>query len=86
MDCTKKVNNRRKVQIVYVDNTVELRNDLPDKLCRDFEELEEYYDAGDWLNFDLFFEAFEATVKAYYIAGKISMEDLTQIFRKYGIA
>lgn len=71
---------------MYIDNTVELRNDLPDKLYRDFEELQEYYDVGDWLNFDLFLEAFEATVKANYIAGKISIEDLNLIFRKYGIA
>lgn len=34
----------------------------------------------------LFFEAVEASVKAYYLAGKISKEDLNCIFRKYGIA
>lgn len=31
------------------------------------------------------FEAVEASVKAYYLAGKISREDLNCIFRKYGI-
>ena len=45
-----------------------------------------YYDAGDWLMFDTVFEAVEATVKAYYLAGKISIEDLNHIFEKYGIA
>ncbi len=32
---------------------------------RDFEELRKYYDAGDWFNFDIFFEGAEATVKGY---------------------
>lgn len=36
--------------------------------------------------FDTVFEAIEARVKAYYLAGKISREDLDNIFRKYGIA
>ena len=36
--------------------------------------------------FDTAFEAIEASVKAYYLAGKISREDLNNIFRKYGIA
>ena len=39
----------------------------------------------DWFNFDTFFEAVEASVKAYDLAGKISREDLNMIFRKYGI-
>lgn len=59
--------------------------DLPNGLRRDFKELRAYYDAGDWLNFDLYFEAVEASVKAYYLAGKISKEDLNCIFKKYGI-
>lgn len=72
--------------MMYIDNTIELRSDLPDKLDKDFQVLQEYYEAGDWLNFDIYFEAFEATVKAHYLAGKISLEDLNMIFRKYGIA
>lgn len=70
---------------MFIDKTVELREDLPDGLQRDFAELREYYDAGDWLHFDIFFEAVEASVKAYYLAGRISREDLDCIFRKYGI-
>ena len=49
-------------------------------------ELQEYYNAGDWFMFDTAFEAVEASVKAYYLAGKISREDLNSIFKKYGIA
>lgn len=36
--------------------------------------------------FDTVFEAVEASVKAYYLAGKITRDDLDCIFRKYGIA
>lgn len=36
--------------------------------------------------FDTVFEAVEAKIKAYYLAGKISREDLNQIFKRYGIA
>ena len=71
---------------MFIDDAIELREDLPDKLDRDFGVLQKYYDADDWLNFDIYFEAVEATVKAYYLAGKISKEDLNLIFKKYGIA
>ncbi len=70
---------------MFIDETIDLRKDLPQGLQNDFAELREYYDAGDWLRFDIFFEAVEASVKAYYIAGKISREDLDRIFMKYGI-
>ncbi|MDE5700308.1 MAG: hypothetical protein K2I96_23380 [Lachnospiraceae bacterium] len=63
-----------------------LSEDLSEGLQWDFKELQEYYDADDWFVFDTLFEAVEATVKAYYLAGKISREDLNTIFRKYGIA
>ena len=43
------------------------------------------YNTGDWFMFDTAFEAIEASVKAYYLAGKISKEDLNSIFKKYGI-
>lgn len=71
---------------MYIDENISLREDLPNRLQRDFEELQGYYDAGDWLMFDTVFEAVEATVKAYYLAGKISIDDLNRIFEKYGIA
>lgn len=70
---------------MFIDESIDLREDLPQGLQRDFAELREYYDAGDWLHFDIFFEAVEASVKAYYLAGKISREDLNRIFMKYGI-
>ena len=71
---------------MYIDEKICLRENLPESLKKDFEELQGYYDAGDWFMFDILFEAVEASVKAYYLAGKISMEDLNCIFRKYGIA
>lgn len=71
---------------MYNDKTIALPVSLPVGLQNDFKELQEYYDAGDWLQFDLLFEAVEASVKAYYLAGKISREELNLIFRKYGIA
>ena len=70
---------------MFIDEAIDLGEDLPQGLQRDFAELKEYYDAGDWLHFDIFFEAVEASVKAYYLAGKISIEDLNRIFMKYGI-
>ncbi len=62
-----------------------MSEDLSEGLQWDFKELREYYDADDWFVFDTFFEAVEVTVKAYYLAGKTSREDLNTIFRKYGI-
>lgn len=76
----------RMVQVMYIDAKISLRDNLPDGLQRDFEELQEYYDIGDWFMFDTVFEAVEASVKAYYLAGKITREDLNCIFRKYGIS
>lgn len=70
---------------MYINESMKLRDDLPERLYRDFAELQEYYNAGDWLNYDLCLEVFEANVKAHYIAGKISMEDLDQIFERYCI-
>ena len=73
---------------MYIDETIELRSDLPDRLQRDFVELRKYYDAGDWFNFDIFFEGVEATVKGYYLAGKISRADKTErteIFQKVSL-
>lgn len=70
---------------MFIDEEIDLREDLPERLQRDFTKLREYYDADDWFNFDIFFEGVEATVKGYYLAGKISRVDLDCIFRKYGI-
>ncbi len=74
------------MRIMYIDEQIILRDNLPEGLQRDFIELQEYYSAGDWFMFDTVFEAIEASVKAYYLAGKISKEDLNSIFKKYGIA
>lgn len=71
---------------MYNDSAITLPASLPDGLQSDFKELQEYYDAGDWLQFDLLFEAVEASVKAHYLAGKISREERNLIFKKYGIA
>lgn len=71
---------------MYNDKSIVLPDNLPVGLQNDFAELQGYYDEGDWLQFDLLFEAVEASVKAYYLAGKISREELNLIFRKYGIA
>ncbi len=60
---------------MFIDEEIDLREDLPERLQRDFTKLREYYDAGDWFNFDIFFEGVEATVKGYYLAGKISRVD-----------
>ena len=71
---------------MYNDSTIVLPDNLPNGLQNDFKELQEYYDAGDWLQFDLFFEAVEASVKAYYLSEKISREEMNMIFKKYGVA
>ena len=71
---------------MYVDENINLRDNLPVGLQHDFQELQEYYDEGDWFMFDTILETVEASVKAYYLAGEISRDDLNYIFRKYGIA
>lgn len=74
----------RNGDIMYIDETIVLDKNLPAELWRDFEELGKYYEAGDWLNFDLLFEVVEASVKSYYLNGRISKRDLENIFKKYG--
>lgn len=71
---------------MYIDEKIFLRDNLPDGLQQDFNILQEYYDANDWFMFDTVFEEIEASVKAYYLAGKISIDDLNCIFKKYGIS
>ncbi len=71
---------------MYIDEEITLRENLPAGLQRDFKQLQEYYDADDWFMFDIYMEEVEASVKAHYLAGKISISDLNCIFRKYGIA
>lgn len=71
---------------MYIDETIQLRSNLPAALQDDFKELQSYYEADDWFGFDIFLEEVEATVKAYYLSGKIDITDLNQIFQKYGIA
>lgn len=71
---------------MFIDEAVAVRKDLPEELLNAFHELKEYYDAGDWFQFDMLFDLMEARSKAYYLAGKISREDLNLIFKKYGIA
>lgn len=71
---------------MYIDENISLREDLSNRLQQDSEELQGYYDVDDWFMFDTVFEAVEATVKAYYLARKISIADLNRIFEKHGIA
>lgn len=71
---------------MFIDQEIRLREDMPESLKNDFEILQGYFDADDWFMFDTYFEVVEASVKAHYIAGKISREELVCIFRKYGIA
>lgn len=76
----------RNGDIMYIDETIVLDKNLPTELLGDFEELGKYYEAGDWLNFDLLFEVVEASAKSYYLSGRISRRELDKIFKKYGIA
>lgn len=71
---------------MFIDEAVAVREDLPGELLDAFAELKDYYDKDDWFQFDMLFDLVEARSKAYYLAGKISREDLDSIFRKYGIA
>lgn len=71
---------------MFIDETVIVRKDLPTELTEAFQELRECYNADDWFQFDMLFDLVEARAKAYYLAGRISREDLNSIFKKYGIA
>ncbi len=39
---------------MFIDETIDLPDYLPERLQRDFLELRKYYDADDWFNFDIF--------------------------------
>lgn len=71
---------------MYIDEDVKLRDDLPKQIQEDMAQLQKYYDADDWLNFELLLEGALATAKGYYYAGKISRADLDNINLKYGIS
>lgn len=70
---------------MYFNPEIKLREDPPESLKSKFAELEKYYHEGDWLSFDLAYEAYESSAKAHYISGLISREDLEQIFLRYDI-
>lgn len=70
---------------MYLDESIHLREDMPKSLQRDFMELKGYFDADNWFQFDMLLEEVEASVKAHYLAGKISREELNLIFRKFGV-
>lgn len=71
---------------MYIVEAVELNKNLPAQLLEDFEELNKYYETGDWLQFDLLFEVVESSAKAYYLNCRISRSDLENIIIKYGKA
>lgn len=50
------------IKIMYVDEQIVLRDNLPGGLQRDFIELQGYYNAGDWFMFDTAFEAMEVAI------------------------
>ena len=58
---------------MYIDETIVLDKNLQTELLRDFQVLGKYYEAGDWLNFDLLFEVVEVSVKSNYLNGRISI-------------
>lgn len=65
---------------MYIDETIVLDKNLQTELLRDFQVLGKYYEAGDWLNFDLLFEVVEVSVKSNYLNGRISNQDLEKYF------
>lgn len=71
---------------MYIDETIVLDKNLQTELLRDFQVLGKYYEAGDWLKLDLLFEVVGVSVKSNYLNGRISNQDLENIFRKYRIA
>lgn len=81
------IQEERTAYLMYIDPEIKLRDDLPSGLREYFSELQEYYDKGDWLSFDrLWDDCVESSVKICYHDGRITMEDLQQIFRKYGFS
>ena len=55
---------------MFIDEAVNLREDLPERLQRDFAKLRKYYDAGDWFNFDIFFEGWRQPSRDIIWQGK----------------
>lgn len=64
---------------MYIDDSIELRSDIPSELQEYFKELRKFYDAQDWFQFDILWELVEVRTKAYYLSGKITREELNQI-------
>jgi len=48
---------------MYIDEKIVLRDNLPTALQHDFEELQKYYEVGDWFMFD----TVDAVNNKYYI-------------------
>lgn len=48
LEITVLTREERRCRSMYIDEAIVLREDLPEGLQRDFAELREYYDAGDW--------------------------------------
>ena len=69
---------------MFIDETIELREDLPERLWRDFAELRKYYDAGDWFNFDIFFEGLRQPSRDIIWRGKPAGQTWTVFFGNMG--
>lgn len=61
------------------------REELPNILQRDIEELESYYYSEDFVGYDCCLETLEATTKQCCLHGNISEKQLDTIFRRYGL-
>lgn len=68
---------------MHIFREVEITEKLPDGLQQEVDDLEAYFEADDWFNYGLNLELFEASVKSYNLAGKISWDTTINLLAKY---
>ncbi len=68
---------------MYIDEEVKIDFEVPKSLKNDFEELQKYYIANDWLSYALLYEAMENSIKCYCLTGKLTDDQGDILLSKY---
>ena len=67
------------------DDTIKYdESKLPEELKKFITELKKYDELKDWLNYDIKFDEFEAIIRSFLRAGKVSEYDYKKLIAKYG--
>lgn len=69
---------------IYRNDDVQIDFKVPGVLGEYVQEADEYYEKGDWFNYDMTVSCIEASCKQYLICGRITQYEFNRIWERYG--